>query len=133
MTTGWRREWALFTSVALRQPSCHSLSRPYPGMVSLLCIIAYSYCIFTNSLSVPHPVNTDESTHFLTHTSPAVLFIRDLSLRPRGIELLSDNQAEAFNSQLKRIIGPHEMPMDMAVLSVLRFCEFRENEVNIAR
>jgi len=32
-----------------------------------------------HSLSVPHPVNTDESTHILTHTSPAVLFIRDLS------------------------------------------------------
>lgn len=55
------------------------------------------------------------------------------ALRPHGIEFLTSNQAESFNSQMKRFIGTKEQPIEMMVLSILRFTEFRENEVKIAQ
>lgn len=55
------------------------------------------------------------------------------ALRPHGLELLSSNQAESFNAQLKRFVGKKEQSIDMMILSVLRFQEFRENEVKLAQ
>lgn len=45
-----------------------------------------------------------------------------------GLMLLTSNQDDFFNAQIKRLIDIHERPLDMFVI---RFCKFRENEVKI--
>lgn len=55
------------------------------------------------------------------------------SLRPFGIDTaLTTNQSESFNSQIKRFLGK-EMRVDMLVLAVQRFTEYRQNEVLVAQ
>lgn len=55
------------------------------------------------------------------------------TLRKHGLELLSSNGPESFNAQLKRFLGDREMSVDMLVLALQSFQEYRMNEVMLAQ
>lgn len=55
-------------------------------------------------------------------------------LRPWGVEwLISTNQSESFNAQLKRFANNKEYTLDMMILALLRFSEYHNATLHRAR